>query len=250
MEQEDILIQLGQLVVRLDALLVVLLGEQLDFIDERHHGPGGLLQHRPRHCAGIPGKGVSVRHAGRHHGLDAAEKLLVFQFLVAETHQGFQRHLVPQPMVPADLQDFGDNKAFHESEHVGVGAPLDPAQPLLVAFLQKIQGIRLGKTVRKELLGKIKCPSPQYIPIDVPTNSFRAFDALRIQLGGYSVHRRVHLRILPGDPLRNGITSEWKIHPLSPHREAYRGRAAQPRDFGDSVVFLRARGGRIPGPIS
>ncbi len=57
----------------------------------------------------------------------------MLQLLVAEPDQRFERNLIAEPVVAAQLQHLGADKAFDQSEHAGVGAALDLAEiPLLL----------------------------------------------------------------------------------------------------------------------
>jgi hypothetical protein len=98
--------------VGLDALAIVHLGEELDMAGEREHRPGGLAQHRLGHVVRLRQEGVASRHALGDHRLDAAEQLLVLQFLVGKPHKRFERDLIAEPVFAADLQHLGPDIAL------------------------------------------------------------------------------------------------------------------------------------------
>ena len=118
--------------VRLDALAVVELGEQLDVEREREHRPGALAEHHARDGVGVHVEAVAGGQRLADQRVDAAEQLLVLQLLVAEPHQRLQGHLVAEPVVVADLQHLGGDEALDQPEDVGVGPPLDLADEALL----------------------------------------------------------------------------------------------------------------------
>ena len=124
-EQEHVLPQVGQVRVRLDAFAVVHLREQFDVERQPEHRPRRRTEHRRRDVVGLRQELVAGRHALARQLLQAAEHLLVLQFLVGEAHQGFQRDLVAEPVLAAHLEDLGADEALDQPEDVGVGAALD-----------------------------------------------------------------------------------------------------------------------------
>ena len=77
----------------------------------------------------------------------------MLQLLVAEPDQRFERDLVAEPMVAAQLQDLGADKALDQPEHVGVGAALDLAEIALLVRREEVERARQGKPVGQELVG-------------------------------------------------------------------------------------------------
>ena len=136
-EQEHVLPEVGQVRVGLDALAVVQLREQFDVERQPEHRPRRRTEHRLRDVVGLRQELVAGRHALARHLLEAAEHLLVLQFLVGEAHEGFERDLVAEPVLPAHLEDLGADEALDQAEDVGVGAALDLAE---VALLQGSSG--------------------------------------------------------------------------------------------------------------
>src|SRR6516225_8785822 len=61
------------------------------------------------------------------HGIDAAEQGLVLQLLIAEPHQRFERNLVAECVIAAQLQDLGVDKPLDQPKDIGVSASLNLA---------------------------------------------------------------------------------------------------------------------------
>ena len=49
----------------------------------------------------------------------------MFELLVGKAHERFERSLVAEPMVPAQLENLGTDVALDEPEHVRVRASLN-----------------------------------------------------------------------------------------------------------------------------
>ena len=126
-EQEHILEKFRELVVGLDALPVVELHEQLDVQREHEHRPGALGEHGAGNRVGIDVEAIAGRHRLAHHRFDAPEQGLMLDLLVAEPHQGLQRVLVAQCVMPAHIDELGRDKALDQAKDVGVSASLDLA---------------------------------------------------------------------------------------------------------------------------
>ena len=103
------------------------LREDLDVAGEREHRPRRLAEHDARDVVRIRQHAVARRHAFGGQRLDAAEQLLVLELLVAEAHERFERDLVAEPVVAADLEDLGVDEALDEPEQVRVRSALDLA---------------------------------------------------------------------------------------------------------------------------
>ena len=152
--QEDVLPELRKIGIRLDARPVVRLREQLDHAGEREHRPRRLAKDDRGHLVRLWQELISRRHARRDHRLDAPEQLLVLELLVGEPDERLQRNLVAEPVVAAHLQDLGADEAFDETEHVGVGPPLNLRQNSPLRGGQDREGTRVRQTVGQELLRK------------------------------------------------------------------------------------------------
>src|SRR5512143_934102 len=100
MKKKNILEQRGELFVRLNALPVVLLCEEFDLKDQGQHGPGGFFQDGCCNRIRLMQKSVTLWHSSGQHWLNPTKQLLMFQFLITETDQGFECYLVTQPMTP------------------------------------------------------------------------------------------------------------------------------------------------------
>jgi hypothetical protein len=138
-EQEHVLEQGREFVVRLDAGAVMRLREQLDQAGQRQYRPGRLAQHDRRNVVRPRQKDVPCRHAGADQGLDPAKQLLVLQFFVGEAHQRLERDLVAEPVVAALLEDLGADETLDQAEDVGVGAALDLRQQAALAGIEERQ---------------------------------------------------------------------------------------------------------------
>ena len=86
-------------------------------------------------------------------------------------------------MVPAELEDLGADEAFDQAEHVGVGPPLDLAQPPLVVIIQEIELAGQAEAVRQILLGKRQASPPDDIGVDVPADTLGSGNAARVGAG-------------------------------------------------------------------
>src|SRR3546814_13613824 len=78
--------------------------------------------------------------------LDTAEQRLMLQFLVAEAHQRFQRGLVAQPIITADLQHLGvdeDRKSVVSGKSVSVRVDLGGRR----IIKKKTKQLRKGVTI-------------------------------------------------------------------------------------------------------
>ena len=182
MEQEHVLPQLGQVRVRLDARPVVRLREQLDVERQPEHGPGRFAEHRAGDVVRLRLEAVARGHVGCGHLLEAAEQLLVLELFVGQTHQRFEGDLVAEPVALADLERLRADVALHQPEDVGVGAALDLRHEAHLAGLQKSQLLDLRHAVGHELLVEVEAAAANHVAVDVPADSLRRFDALRIAL--------------------------------------------------------------------
>jgi hypothetical protein len=116
--EEDVLEQLGELGVGLDTLAIVELGEQLDVQCQRQHRPGALAEHRVGDAVGVDVETVTCGQNVADHGVDATEQRLVLKFLVTETHQRFERNLIAEPVIVAQIQELCVDEALDESEYI------------------------------------------------------------------------------------------------------------------------------------
>ena len=182
-EQEHVLEQSRQVFGRTDARAVVRLAEQLDVAGQRQHGPGAFAENEVGHVVGRDVEAIARRHALGHEPLDAAEQLLVLQLLVGEADQRFERGLIAEPVVAADLEHLRADEALDQAEHVGVGAALHLAQKARFARAQKIQLVDARQAVGQELVTQVELAAANHVAVDVPANSLGDFDALGIARG-------------------------------------------------------------------
>ncbi|WP_454651105.1 hypothetical protein [Bradyrhizobium liaoningense] len=82
------------------------LGKQFDVERQRQHGPRALAEHGSRDIVGIDVEVVAFRQDVADHRIDQAEQRLMFQFLIAESNQCLERHLITEPMIVAQLDTF------------------------------------------------------------------------------------------------------------------------------------------------
>ncbi len=184
MEKKDVLEQGREVLFAVDAQHVVRLGEELDEIGQSQNGPGALREDR-RGDFVRPGKeAVALGHRRGRQALDAAEELLVLEFLVAETDQRLQRDLVAGPVLAADLQDLAVDEAFDKAEHIGVGTALDLAQEQPLRLGEELKALNPRKSVRQVFLGRVESASADDVFIDVPADFLRRDDAAFVICGG------------------------------------------------------------------
>src|SRR4051794_10001338 len=108
----------------------------------------------------------------------------MLELLVAEAHQRFQRRLVAEEMLPADLEHLGVDEALDQPEHVGIRAPLHLAQEYALAVLEKRQLMRKRERVRQELLGAQEVAPAKDIAIDVPARTLGSGDRAGVAVMG------------------------------------------------------------------
>src|SRR5262245_51039910 len=104
------------------------------------------------------------------HRVDAAEQRLVLQLLVAEPNQRLEGNLVAEPMVVAELQDFGIDEALDQAKDIRVLAPLDLANEPLFIGRERRERIGQGKPVREKLVSNVEAAPPDYVLFDVPAH--------------------------------------------------------------------------------
>jgi len=179
-KQEDILEQLGELGIGVDALAIVQLGEQLNIQRQSQHRPGALAKNSVGDRVVIDVEAITGGQDVADHRVDKAEQRLVLQLLVTEPYQRLERNLVAEPVILAQLQHLGIDEALDQTEDIGVGAALDMADEPLFIGRQGRERIRQRKPVWKKLVGGIEVAPPDHILVDVPTNPLGRLDAARI----------------------------------------------------------------------
>ena len=113
----------------------------------------------------------------------------MLQLLVAEPDQRFERDLVAEPMIAAQLQHLGADKAFDQPEHVGVGAALHLAEIPPLLRRKEMPACRQGEPVGQEFVGEIEPAAADDVGLDVPADPFRAGDTAGEPLARCCVHR-------------------------------------------------------------
>src|SRR5215469_3490861 len=113
----------------------------------------------------------------------------MLQLLIAEPYQRFERGLVAEPMIAAQLKDLGIDKTLDQAEHVGVGAALNLAEIALLFRSEEGERARQGEDVREKLICEIEPPATDDVGLDVPANSLGGGNAAGKPLGWGSVHR-------------------------------------------------------------
>src|SRR5215471_5490493 len=176
-EEEDVLVELGEIGVLTDAFTVMGLREQLDVQGQCQHGPAALAQHHRGDLVRVPSEAVTGRHHLGGQRFDAAEQRLVLQLLVTEPNQRLERDLISQPMIAAELQDLGADETLDQPEHVGVGPALHLAEIDPFFRREEVKPRRQGKPIGQKLFGAIQPTSANDIGLDVPANAFRVGNA-------------------------------------------------------------------------
>src|SRR5262249_6363159 len=118
---------------------------------------------------------------------------------VTKPNERFERNLIAQPMIAAELQDLGADEALDQSEHVGVGPTLYLAEIDPFPRREEVEPPREGKPVRQELVGAVEPTTANDVGIDVPANAFRAGDAAGEPLARNGVGSVHHPKLLFGD---------------------------------------------------
>ena len=101
----------------------------------------------------------------------------MLQFLVAEPHQRFERDLIAEPVIVAQLQDLGVDEALDQPEDVGVGAALDLAHEALFVERQRGEGVGQGKPVGKEFVVGVETAPPDHVFLDLPAHPLGRLDS-------------------------------------------------------------------------
>ena len=148
-----------------------------------------LLSTAPATSSGCGRKRVAGGHADGGHALEAAEHLLVLQLLVGEPDQRFERDLVAERVVAAELGGLGADEALDQGEHVGVGAALDLRQQARLGRLQEGELVDLRQAVGQELLAEVEAAAADDVAVDVPADALGRLDAAGVavdvlRLGG------------------------------------------------------------------
>src|SRR6185312_3087875 len=182
MMEEDVLPELGRFRIRRDALAIVSEHEDLDMAGEREDGPRRFRKDCARDIVGVRQERVSGGHPGRAQALDAAEKLLMLDLLVAEAHERLERMLVAEAVVGTRRENLGGDEALDESEQVGVGAPLNLAQQASFVGRQTIETIDARQTVRQELAREIERTTANHVAVDVEANAPGVRDTLSVAI--------------------------------------------------------------------
>ena len=102
----------------------------------------------------------------------------MLELLVGEAHERFERGLVAEPVIAADLEHLRADEALDEAEHVGVGAPLDLAQQAALGVVQEVETPDERQAVGQKLLREIELAAANHVAVDVPADALRDFDAL------------------------------------------------------------------------
>ncbi len=172
MEKEHVLEKFGQFGIGCDTLPIVVLHEKFDVQRQYQNGPGGFAEHGTGHHVRVDVEAITFGHRLGHHLFDAAEQGLMFQFFVAETHKCFERHLIAQPVILSDLQQFRGDESFDESKNVGIGAALDLAREAALVGRKRIHFLHQREAVGKILLRHIEAASPDDVLIYFPMHRF------------------------------------------------------------------------------
>ena len=143
------------------------------------------------------GVGVDVKAIafGQHvadHRVDAPEQRLVLQLLVAEPDQRLECNLVAEPMVVAQLQNFGVDESLDQPKDIRVGAALDLAREPLFISRQGRERIGERQSVRQELVGGIEAASPDNVLVNIPSHPLGRLNAARIPFGAVDFVDRIH----------------------------------------------------------
>jgi hypothetical protein len=146
------------------------LSEQLDVQRQRQHRPRALAEHGVSDSVGVDIKAIAVRQNLADHRVDATEKGLVLQLLVAKPNQRLERNLVTEPVIVAQLQHLGVDEALDQPENIGVGAALDLTDEPLFVGRQSRELSDKGKPVRQKLVGSVEAAAPDHILFDVPAH--------------------------------------------------------------------------------
>jgi len=100
------------------------LGEQLDIQRHCQRRPGTFAKNSMGEVVVIDVEAISGGQNITDHRVDRAEQRLVFWLLVAEPYQRLKRNLVAEPVILAQFQDLGIDKALDQTKDIGVGAAL------------------------------------------------------------------------------------------------------------------------------
>src|SRR5262249_2263997 len=155
-------------IVRIDALLVVALNEELDVAGERDHGPGRLREHCAGYIVRVGHAAIAFRHVARDERLDAPEQLLGLDLLVAEAHHRLERHLIPEPVLARLVEYLRADESLDESEQVRIGSSLHLTQRALLGLREERQLIDLRQAIGQELVLEAELAAPQDVAIDFP----------------------------------------------------------------------------------
>jgi len=104
----------------------------------------------------------------------------MLELLVGQAHQRFERHLVAEPVAPADVQHLCADEALDEREHVGVGAALHLRVQPPVAGIEERQLRDLRHAVGQERPAEVEVPAADHVAIRIPADAFGHFHALGI----------------------------------------------------------------------
>ena len=112
----------------------------------------------------------------------------MLQLLVAEPDQRFERDLITEPVIAAQLQHLGADKALDQSEHAGVGATLYLAEIPLFLRRQGNHSPDEGEPVGQEFVGEIELAATDDIGLDVPADPLRTGNAARVTFAQIIIH--------------------------------------------------------------
>ena len=123
-----------ELAVRVDALAIVQLREQLDIQRQRQDRPGAFAEHSMGDAVGVDVEAIAHGQNVADHRVDATEQRLVLELLVAEPNQRLQRNLISEPVIVAQLQHLGVDETLDQPEDVGIGPALDVQHMVEIAW--------------------------------------------------------------------------------------------------------------------
>ncbi len=156
------------------------LRDDLDATRQRQHGPRGFAEHERRDLVGLRHEAITRGHRIRGQQFDTAEQFLMLQFFIREANDGFQRGLIAEGVIPADLEHLRADETLHQPEHVGVRAALHLRHQQPLRRVQERQTVHLRESVRQELVGRVEVTAANHIEVDIPADPTRHFNAFRV----------------------------------------------------------------------
>ena len=104
----------------------------------------------------------------------------MLELLVAEADQGFERRLVPEPVIAAHFEHLRVDEALDQTEQVGVGAALHLAQQAALGLTKETELIDFRQSTGEEPLCKVELPAADHVGVDVPADALGGADGARI----------------------------------------------------------------------